>query len=215
MKGINILLILFLSNLYLMNYLYKNINNNIIQLDFITFVWLEFIIVGNIIKLSYNKIKDKIYYYTMFLVNKNQSVLTNDYTGILLLPSHFTILLLCEYCANTDREYLFTINNNINIIINTILLSLYIFINTLYSFINTLYIFINSYYIYINLLKLIAFYNLYCNIIYIKKYIKQIHSTSSVNMNSIDFPTGYLLRGRPSIYINIFFIAVPLYNIFI
>jgi len=188
MKGYMIGFILLLSNI-LCNII---ITDDTAMKNIITKMWLEFMILGYIFKFIYSYyIKDKLCYYTMYLVNKNKSIWTSYYNYSMLLPSHFICLLVAEYCANTDREYLYIIDN-INYSDITILLGL-------------------IYYYYYNIYLLILF-QFFIFIKYTINYIYQINSNKSVNMNSIDFPTGYLLLKRPLFYFNIiYYIIMPCY----
>ena len=271
MKGYEIGIILACCNTLFMNYNLQNI----IFYNIILYTWLEFIIFGYIFKFISIYIKDKIYYYTINLVNKNQSIWTNDYNINMLLPSHFMFLLVTEYSANTDREYLYIINNRTKIMNNIFGLLLIIYsmswgyvgasnficndslligetleydireavtyyenvskanlfdlshttiisiatICQLYSLIDYNYynIFFGLLY-FLNLINininiyLLSLYQFIYFIEYTINYIKQVNSKKSVNMDSYDFPSGYLLIKRPLFYFNIiFYVMIPCY----
>lgn len=103
MKGYNMLIILFFTNLLFMY--------NICELSITNFM-LEFIIISTITKVLYTWKKELVGMYSLHLVNSNEnSIWFVDYPLNMILPWKFSLLFLTEYIANCDREYSFIINN--------------------------------------------------------------------------------------------------------
>ena len=104
MKGYNMLIILFFTNLLFMY--------NICELSIKNFM-LEFIIISTITKVLYTLKKELVGMYSLHLVNSKteNSIWSIDYPLSMILPWKFTLLFLTEYIANCDREYSFIINN--------------------------------------------------------------------------------------------------------
>ena len=115
------------------------------------------------------------------------------------------------YYENVSKANLFDLSHTTIISIATIcqLYSLIdynyynIFLGLLY-FLNIINININIY--------LLSLYQFIYFIEYTINYIKQVNSKKSVNMDSYDFPSGYLLIKRPLFYFNIiFYVTIPCY----
>jgi hypothetical protein len=220
MKGYTILTFLFFSNLLLMNYLHSFTN-----IDIITFYWYEITLLSILSKLICYYSDSNFYYYTMLLVNKNQTIWNSDHSNIMLLPSHFLFLLLTEYCANADREYIFVVNNwckimldKINILISIILFYYNYNIFTIIIILSQLVSVYNKKYIiilicsYIYNFKFIFLSQLIESCYYMYNYNKEMKS-NGVNNKLEVFASDTTLLKRPMMSLNLFYIIIPLYNI--
>jgi hypothetical protein len=228
MKGSHILLFYIFSSLL---FLYNSIFS----------FWIYITILQFFSKLIYLYKTDNIYQYSIYLVNKNESIFTNEYPINYILPWNFIGLLLVEYNANCDREYLFILNNWIdlkNFIIEYKFISIFAIAYNLFT--NNVFIFINGlmnllycqeyfnfninilfYLIISNILTLIVLYKfvlllqIFNIIIYLVEYYKQttILKLGSTNQIADNFPVGFLYSKRPLIYSSIY-IMIPIYLFF-
>lgn len=173
MKGSHILLFYIFSSL-LFSY------NSIFSL------WVYITILQFFSKLIYLYKTDSIYKYSIYLVNKNESIFNNEYPINFILPWNFIGLLLVEYNANCDREYLFILNNWIdlkNLIIEYKIISIFVIAYNLYNIFTNIFAFASIYIFAIilnglmNLLYCQEYFNFNINILFVNILLYLIVST--------------------------------------
>ena len=171
----------------------------------VAYYWMTFTILTGIWEVTYIFCKKQVSYIAMNLLKNNEHVWTNKYSIKMVIPQLLARLFYAEYGAYADREYI-TFNNKWSIVIE----STHALCCTTFSTIAIIASYLNYkeyFYMSMSIAMSCQFMN---SILYMSQYLIQIRDPNSVNYNTEQFPTGFMLLKRPFMYINIFWTIMPI-----
>lgn len=178
------------------------------QIDPLVSYWLGFTVLTGYWEIVYLTNRNEINEYANHLVSENKSVWTNKYPLTMILPWNLSKLFYAEYGAWADREYKsfkdswsFTIEGS------------HCTMCALFSLL-ALWSLVCNNYINFLLAMCVGMGSQFMNsLLYMAEYTLQTHDKTSVNYNSVKFPTGRYLLDRPFMYINYLWLLFPAYAI--
>ena len=187
---------------HLRNYLSFN------NIDLITYYWLCFTILTGLWELTYLKRKKNISIISQNLINTKSHVWFNKYPLSIVIPKNFSSLFYAEYGAWSDREYMTNKNYWSNLVEGT-----HCLFCALFSLIALIYYRMGNMENYTISLS-VAMGNQFMNsVLYLGQYVIQCYDPNSLNFDSKEFPSGYLLSKRPFMWVNLPWILFPSYII--
>lgn len=190
----------------------KNVKDNykIHIYNDITYYWLCFTILTGFWELFYILKYKIVVNYSKYLILKKKHVWFDNYNINMILPWNLSKIFYSEYAAYADREYMSKKDDWSRFIEGT-----HLFICAYFSFLTIFFYTKNKYkhfYISLGIAMGSQFMN---SILYMAQYFIQTNNKNNVNYNSYKFPTGFLLSKRPFMLINIFWVLMPYYILYI
>ena len=184
-------------------------NKNLRKMDLVSYFWSTMTVLTGIWEFFYIYNYDKIVDYSNNLLVNKEHVWTNNYSLSHILPNELSSIFYAEYGAYADREYM-TLKNDWSRIIES------------------------THALFCGLFSLLALYNktkgnnknfnicfsismgsqLMNSILYMSNYLIEVHNPTNINFNTTEFPCGLFLLKRPFMYVNLFWLFMPLYSIF-
>ncbi len=175
------------------------------KMDAVTYYWLTFITLVGFWELIYITCHKKTIEIAQELLETKTKVWTNKYGLSMLLPWNFSKLFYAEYAAYADREYMST-KDKWSVLVEGshatfcalfAMVSLGVYYHSEKSFDASLAFAMGS-----------QFMN---SLLYMGEYFIQVKDENSVNFNTPSFPTGWALTKRFFMWINVFWLVMPVY----
>ena len=181
---------------------------NLQDINCVSYYWFMITIITFVWEFSYISDYDEISQYSDQLIEKQEHVWTNHYDLSYILPWKLARIFYAEYGAYADREYKAldigwskTVESSHALFcgVFSIFCLLLKQAGNLRSFYITLGISMGS--------------QVMNSILYMVEYYYQTIDQDNVNYNTPDFPTGTLYCKRAFMWVNIFWIVMPIYTI--
>ena len=187
----------------------RHSSENLKMMNIVAYYWLVLTVVtGFLWETSYIANYQLVGNYSLELIEKDESVWTNNYELWNVLPNYFAVLFYSTYAAWADREYMSTTDDWSRVVESSHavfcgVFSLLVIINYAFGknneFLITLGISMGS--------------QIMNSLLYMVEYFIQCKDPNNVNYNSDSFPMGIMLSKRAFMWINTFWLLLPTYTL--
>jgi hypothetical protein len=177
------------------------------EINGISYYWFMMTILTFIWEFSYISDYDEITQMGQTLIDKNQSVWTNDYDLSYVLPWKLARIFYAEYGAHGDREYLL-LNGDWSKAVESshaIFCGLFSFFTLMLKMAGNS----GSFNICLGISMGSQFMN---SLLYMVNYWYQCYDVENVNYITTEFPAGHWFLKRAFMYINVFWLVFPAYT---
>ena len=195
--------------IFLFIYFSKKIRNKYEQLQSIHtiyYYWFMFTILTMIWEFSFIFQYDSVILLSNKYIQNKEHVWTNEYDLTYILPWKLSRIFYAEYGSYADKQYMINDNHWSLIIEGSHAISCGI--GSLFGMINKINQNEINYFILISMSMGSQFMNCF---LYLSNYFIQLNDPYNINYYSESFPSGWLLYKRPFMYINFFWMFMPLY----
>ena len=178
------------------------------DINAISYYWFTMTILTFIWECSYITDYDNITNIGHTLIDKNQSVWTNQYDLSYILPWKLARIFYAEYGARADREYLILDGNWSKIVESSH--AIWCGLGSLCTLVFKMTKNNNCFNLCVGISMGSQFMN---SLLYMVNYWYQCYDEDNVNYITNSFPIGNWFGKRPFMYINIFWLIFPLYTL--
>lgn len=178
------------------------------NINTISYYWFTFTILTFIWECAYISDYDNITHIGHNLIDKNQSVWTNNYDLSYILPWKLARIFYAEYGASADREYLILDGDWSKIVESSH--AIWCGIGSLCTLILKIKHNINCFNVCLGISMGSQFMN---SLLYMVNYWYQCYDEDNVNYITNSFPIGPWFSKRAFMYINVFWLIFPLYTL--
>ena len=178
------------------------------QINKISYYWIMLTILTGIWEISYIANYNNVLKIAEKLIEKEEHVWTNNYSFSYILPWKLSWIFYAEYGAWADREYMSDSDNWSHVIEGTHCSQCALFCLLAITF--KLFKNHSNYCFCLGIAMGTQFMN---SVLYMCAYFIQENEESNVNFNNVSFPSDKWLTKRPFMWVNIFWLLMPLYTI--
>lgn len=193
---------------YVVSRIMRNRIESLKTINVISYYWFMFTILTGFWELCFICSYKNVSHRAVNLIDSKTHVWTNDYNLSYILPWKMAQIFYAEYGAWADREYMTQSDDWSRVIESSHALMCGLF--SLGAILSNIYRTNNEFLIMCGISMGSQLMN---SILYMANYFYQVHQPHSVNYNTPEFPTGILLSKRIFMYINYFWMIMPLYTI--
>jgi hypothetical protein len=185
-------------------------NSSLSTIPRVVCYWLGFTVLTGLWEIVYLCSRKSVKATAENLIKTKEHVWTNNYGVSMLLPWNFSKLFYSEYGAWADREYMyytddwsFTVEGSHCTMCGMASLCALVCMlcGNQVGFLMTLTLAMGS--------------QVMNSILYLEEYLTQCYNQASVNYNSDAFPCGKYLMKRPFMWVNILWILMPTYALYV
>jgi len=172
----------------------------------ISYYWLMFTVLTGMYEFTYVRNRKKVRRLGMNLLSKKKHVWTKEYELKTLLPWNLAKQFYAEYAAYADREY-YNLKDDWSLLIE----GSHGVQCGFFSFLSILLFICEQYKLSLILLTVSMSSQFMNSLLYMGEYFIQIENRESVNYDTERFPCGRFLIKRPFMWINLFWLVMPIY----
>jgi RsiW-degrading membrane proteinase PrsW (M82 family) len=195
--------------IFIGGYIPRHFSENLKQMNVVSYYWFVITIVTGVLwETSYLVNYIDVGNYSHYLINNNQTVWTNEYDFIYVLPNKFAYIFYATYAAWGDREYMSTTDDWSRVVESSHAFFCGCFAAcAIYNqwkgnkneLLITMAISMGS--------------QIMNSLLYMVEYFIQMDTPQNINFNNASFPAGTMLSERPFMWINIFWLIFPTYTL--